>query len=153
MFAPGTTLRLREPQGTEDAPHPYDRVLVVGQSPVQHATSSGSMWAGNDAVGYIIRPLSDFAPTLDKPSGELNDLYEVESYPTDPATGEPIRPENNPLNRPSPEQALAQAAREAEPAPPPRERVPSLQDDRRTPEQVLRQQPAPRGKRKPKTDE
>lgn len=149
MFEPGTILRLREPVGTEEEPSPYDRVKVVGQSPVHHATESKSAWAGADAIGFIITPMT-FGPTLDKPLGQLNELYEVESYPTDPMTGEPLRPENNPRNRPSPEQLLARAAAEQKPAPK-RPPAPSLQADDKSPEQVLRQQPPKRG-RKPKED-
>ena len=142
MYEPGTVLRLREPEGTEDAPAAYDRVEVVGQSPVHHATDSKSAWAGPDAVGFIVRPLGEFAPTVDMPLGQLNALYEVESYPIDPITQEPITPENNPRNQPSPEQLLRRAADEAaalEAARPPRVVAPSLQDNVKSPEQVLRQ--------------
>jgi hypothetical protein len=155
MFEPNTVLRLREPEGTEEEPHPYDRVVVVGQSPVQHATESGSPWAGADATGFIIRPLDGFDATLDKPLGLLDELYEVESYPTDPITGEPLRPENNPRNAPSPEQALAKAARDqAADAPKPRDPSPSLQDNARSPEQVLKRAnpPKPRKPRKENLD-
>ncbi len=136
MFPPGTTLSLKEPN-EED---PYNHVEVVGQSPIQHATGSGSMWAGADAFGFIIRPLDQFGPTLAKPLGLLNELYEVEAWPDDPVTGEPLNPQNNPRHAPSPEQVLAEAAR-TQPAPPKRQPLPSAQDNRRSPEQVLRQQP------------
>lgn len=138
MYEPGTILALREPQSTEDATYPYDRVKVVGQSPVHHVTASGSVWAGADATGFVITPLSDFAPTLDKPLGQLMELYEVEEYPNDPATGLPITPESNPRNAPSPEQALARAAAEQGEPRPQRERTPHVQNDRMSPEQVLR---------------
>lgn len=149
MYEPGTILALREPQSTDESTYPYDRVKVIGQSPVQHATASGSMWAGADATGYIIQPLSDFAPTVDKPFGELAEAYEVEEYPTDPFTGDPITPESNPRNAPSPEQQFAAAAREqaaANPRPQ-RERTPVAQDNSLTPEQVLRQGTASRRKK------
>lgn len=154
MFEPGTVLRLREPEGTDDKPAAYDRVQVVGQSPVQHATASETAWAGPDAVGFILRPLGEFAPTVDKPLGQLNELYEIESYPTDPATGQPLTPESNPRNRPSPEQLLRRASEEAaaEAAREPRPKAPSLQDNVRSPEQVLREAnpPKPRKPRAPK---
>lgn len=151
MFEPGTILALREPQSTEDETYPYDRVLVVGQSPVHHATASGSPFAGADATGFIIRPLEEFAPTVDKPLGLINELYEIEAYPTDPTTGEPLRPENNPRNLPTPEQALRRAAESAPDAPAPRVSLPSVQDNMKSPEQVLREagpQPKPRGRPK-----
>lgn len=139
MYEPGTILSLKDPQSTEEETYPYDRVLVVGQSPVHHATASGSAFAGADAQGYIIRPLEGFAGTVDKPVGLLNEIYDIEAYPTDPTTGEPLRPENNPRNLPTPEQVLAAEAKK-NPTPPakPREPLPSLQDDVRSPEQVLR---------------
>jgi hypothetical protein len=138
MFSPGTILRLRDPQSTDDKPYPYDLVKVVGQSPVQHSTGGDSPWAGPDAFGYIISPVDAFGPTLDKPYGELNDLYEVDEYPTDAVTGQPITPENNPQNRPTPEQILRKASDE-QAAVKKRESVPSLQENGKTPEQVLRE--------------
>jgi hypothetical protein len=140
MYETGTILVLKDPQSTEEETYPYDRVMVVGQSPVHHATASGSTFAGADAVGFIVRPLEEFAGTVDKPLGLLNELYEVESYPTDPTTGEPLRPENNPRNLPTPEQLLAHAAKDS-PAPQTRAPLPSVQDDTRSPEQMLREQP------------
>lgn len=137
MFEPGTILALREPQSTDDNVYPYDRVEVIGQSPVHHATASGSVWAGADATGFIVRPLTEFAPTVDKPYGELAAAYEIEEYPNDPITGNPITPESNPRNAPTPEQILAAAARDEAPAPR-RPRAPSVQDNALSPEQALR---------------
>lgn len=150
MYEPGTILQLRELQSTDDKVYPYDRVKVVGQSPVQHVSSSGSAWAGADATGYIITPLEEFAPTLDKPYGQLEELYEIEAWPTDPVTGEPLTPEANPRNVPTPEQILRKAAAE-QPAPEPRKPAPSVQHNAKSPEQVLREAsgPTPAAKRKP----
>jgi hypothetical protein len=140
MFEPGTILRLREPQSTDDKPYPYDLVKVIGQSPIQHSRpDADSPFAGQDAVGYVITPAGDaFGPTLDKPYGELAEHYEIEAYPTDPVTGEDIKPENNPRNVPSPEQVFAKLARE-QAAEPRRPRTPALQADAKSPEQVLRE--------------
>lgn len=141
MYEPGTILRLREPQGTDEKPYPYDLVKVVGQSPIQHSRpDANTPFAGMDAVGYIITPHADFGPTLDKPYGELAEKYEIESYPTDPITGDPITPEDNPRNRPSPEQALARAARDnAKKEVERRPKSQPLQEDAKSPEQVLRE--------------
>lgn len=142
MFEPGTILRLREPQSTDEKPYPYDLVKVIGQSPIQHSRpDADSPFAGQDAVGYVITPAGDaFGPTLDKPYGELADKYDIEAYPTDPITGEDIKPENNPRNRPSPEQVFAKLAREnAAEAGERRLRAPALQADAKSPEQVLRE--------------
>lgn len=141
MFAPGTILRLREPQSTEEKPYPYDLIEVVGQSPVQHATSSESPWAGPDAVGFVVKPAGTFAPTVDKPLGELNELYEIERYPLDSTTGEPLKPENLPQNVPTPNQILAQASADHYAAQADkqksRKKAPSLQANAKSPEQVL----------------
>lgn len=139
MYEPGTILQLREPQSTDDVIYPYDRVIVVGQSPIQHSTSSETPWAGLDAIGCVIRPLQDHAPTLDKPYGELEQLYDIESWPLDPITQEPLKPENNPRNVPSPLQLLRQAEEESGTAQKPRKPLPSLQQDGRSPVQVLRE--------------
>lgn len=139
MFEPGTILRLREPQSTDDAPYPYDLVKVIGQSPIQHSRADADTpFAGQDAVGYIVQPAGDgFGPTLDKPYGELAALYDIEEYPTDPITGEELKPENTPRGLPSPEQVFAKAAKNSDPSP--RQRTPAVQDDRKSPEQALRE--------------
>lgn len=148
MYEPGTILRLREPQGTDKSPYPYDLVKVVGQSPIQHSRpDANTPFAGMDAVGYIITPVAEFGPTLDKPYGELAEVYDIESYPTDPTTGEPLTPESNPRNLPSPEQFLAQEARkEAKDAVQRRPRSQAIQQNAKSPEQVLRE--AEQAKRK-----
>jgi hypothetical protein len=141
MFQPGTILRLREPQSTDETPYPYDLVKVVGQSPIQHSRpDADSPFAGQDAVGYIITPAGDgFGPTLDKPYGELAELYDIEEYPTDPQTGEQLKPENYATGL-SPEQILARAAREdAKNAAEKRKAAPSLQEDAKSPEQLFRE--------------
>lgn len=157
MFEPGTILALREPQSTEDKPYAYDRVYVVGQSPVQHTSNDpDSPWAQADAIGFLLRPAGDsFGPVIDRPYGEINEAYEVEEYPTNPTTGEPITPENNPRNLPSPEQIFAQESRKAKPDS--RPKAPGFQDDAKTPEQVLREgtggtRPQRKAKEKPKDE-
>lgn len=157
MFEPGTILALRDPQSTDDKPYAYDRVFVVGQSPVQHTSADpNTPWAAQDAIGFILRPAGkSFGPVIDRPYGEINELYEVEEYPTNPVTGEPLKPENNPQNRPSPEQILAAAARDQKPAPQ-RPKAPTFQDNAKTPEQVLREGTGgvrPQRGRKPTADE
>lgn len=140
MYEPGTVLTLREPQSTDDAPYPYDRVVVVGQSPVQHATASNTAWAGPDATGWIIRPLDEHAATIDKPYGELEQMYEVESYPLDPITQQPITPESTPRG-PSPLQFLRRSEEGGE-RPARRAPLPSTQKDGRSPVQMLREDEA-----------
>ena len=99
MYAPGTILKLKEqreptekldrdtgepvlrgPKGREKPvmlEFPYNRVKVIGRSPVSYAND----WTGIDAQGVIIMPLTDFAGNLDEPFGKLQQLYEVESIP------------------------------------------------------------------------
>lgn len=142
MFESGTILALREPQSTKEEPYPYDKVCVVGQSPVQHATAGTSAFAGQDAVGYILRPAGkEFGPVIDRPFGEINELYRIESYPTDPTTGQELKPENFPPGMPSPEQVFSEAAKKEQDAAKKNQRPKAkvTQDNRRSPEQALRQ--------------
>jgi hypothetical protein len=151
MYEPGTILALKEPQSTDDKPYAYDRVEVVGQSPIQHNSSSGSPWAGPDATGYVIRPLEEHAPTLDKPYGELDQLYDVEAYPTDPITQQPITPENNPRNLPSPMQVL-RAEEDGRELPTFRPPLPSVQSDVKSPIRLIQEnQETPAATRRKKT--
>lgn len=86
MYEPGTILTLKEPREPEtndkdqEIEFPYNRVEVVGQSPIQHAIA-GASWVGAEAQGVIVKPLSGFGSTLDEPYGKLKELYDVESIP------------------------------------------------------------------------
>lgn len=80
MYAPDTILTLKKPRSTDDEAFPYDRVKVIGQSPVNHGLRS-EQWAGNNGQGVIVTPLTDFASTIDEPYGKLQRLYDVESMP------------------------------------------------------------------------
>lgn len=80
MYKPGTILTLKEPRSTEKEPFAYDRIEVIGPSPLSHA-SVDSEWTGSNATGVIVKPLTDFGSTLDEPLGRLQSLYDVESVP------------------------------------------------------------------------
>lgn len=80
MYQPDTVLTLKDPRSTEEEPFPYDRVRVVGQSPVDHGLTS-SAWTGSNGQGVIVTPLTSFGSTIDEPYGKLQRLYEVESIP------------------------------------------------------------------------
>lgn len=80
MYAPNTILELKEPKSTEDKPFAYDRVRVVGPSPVDAGVRPSS-WTGGDAQGVIIEPLSEFGAFLDEPFGKLILLYKVIEEP------------------------------------------------------------------------
>lgn len=82
MYDADTILTLKEqraPDPETNEEFPYNRVRVVGESPVQHTTRGD--WTGADARGVIIVPLNNFGSTLDEPFGKLRDLYTVESIP------------------------------------------------------------------------
>lgn len=81
MFKPGTILTLKNPQSTEDYTFPYDRVKVIGTSPVSHAGGAMGNWSGQEAQGIVVAPDPHFGATLDEPYGKLLELYEVESIP------------------------------------------------------------------------
>lgn len=71
---------MKEPKSTEDKPFAYDRVRVIGPSPINHGMTS-SEWEGASGAGVLISPLSDFAANLDEPYGKLTALYNVVEVP------------------------------------------------------------------------
>lgn len=82
MYVKDTILTLkkqREPDAETGEAFPYNRVKVVGESPVSH--SHTGQWTGAEAAGVILTPLSNFGGTLDEPYGKVNALYSVESIP------------------------------------------------------------------------
>ena len=46
MYDKGTILKLREPRSTDDTLFAYDRIEVIGTSPLSHG-SAGSSWVGS----------------------------------------------------------------------------------------------------------
>jgi len=82
VYKPETILKLKNPRGEneEGEPFAYDRVRVVGQSPVNHADIT-SEWVGANGQGVVLEPLSAFGANLDEPYGRVLELYEVESLP------------------------------------------------------------------------
>lgn len=80
MYAPDTILKLKDPRSTDEKAFAYDRVKVIGPSPVNHGPDRTN-YTGDKAKGVIITPLTEFAGNLDEPFGKLQSLYEVESVP------------------------------------------------------------------------
>lgn len=98
MYAQNTILELKEPKtvgtpaegspeeegyvpASEDyQPFPYDRVIVVGPSPVDAGVRPSS-WSGGDAQGVVIRALTSYGSILDEPFGKLQALYNVVEVP------------------------------------------------------------------------
>ena len=77
MYEPETILARTEPKD-----NPYDRVRVVGISPIQHSHNEArGDWVGGQSQSILIEPLADFGATLDVPLGQLQELYDVESVP------------------------------------------------------------------------
>lgn len=82
MYANDTVLRLktlREPDAETGEEFAYNRVRVIGESPISHAHKGD--WTGQDAAGVILTPLSNFGGTIDYPFGFLRETYDVESIP------------------------------------------------------------------------
>ncbi len=82
MYATNTILSLkaqRDPDDETGEEFAYNKVRVIGESPVQH-TSKGE-YEGSDAKGVIVVPMSNFGGTLDEPFGKLRQLYDVEEIP------------------------------------------------------------------------
>ncbi len=114
MYAPETILKLKDPRSTEDVPFPYDRVKVVGQSPVDHGLRS-AQWSGNNGQGVIVTPLEGFASTIDEPYGKLQRLYDVEQMPSVevPVVGT-VEIKSSEQAGPSPEDVFAAVAEKQE---------------------------------------
>lgn len=99
MYVPDTILKLKKQKPAEkikertdpdtgrvrkahSVPFPYNRVRVVGQSPVAHPASE---------PGVIIEPLSYHGGTLDEPLSKIQRLYDVESEPSNEIIIEPVK--------------------------------------------------------------
>lgn len=83
MYEQDTILELkqqRDPDPETGEEFPYNRVRVVGPSPINHGVASAE-WTGAAGAGVIITPLSNFGSTLDEPYGKLTALYEVAEVP------------------------------------------------------------------------
>lgn len=92
MYEADTILTLKEPHEADSETgeeFPYNRVRVVGESPVSHPNKGG--WTGADARGVIIVPLTNFGGNLDEPFGKLREIYDVESIPEHEAPANPVR--------------------------------------------------------------
>jgi hypothetical protein len=82
MYADNTILTLKVPHDPDpetDEEFAYNRVKVIGRSPISHAHKG--KWTGAEAEGVILSPLSNFGGTLDEPFGKCVQLYDVESIP------------------------------------------------------------------------
>lgn len=115
MYETGTILERKEPLGTEEDPNAYDRIQVLGASPVVHSGPSAAEWAGTPgAAGVLIQPAGDtFGSTVDKPFGELQQLYRVVHIPERTQIITPQVTRYDALSYAagkSPEQAFAEAA-------------------------------------------
>ena len=80
MYQPETILAKTEPFADDHPAQPYNRVKVIGQSPINHGLTD-AQWEGAQGQGVIVQPLDGFGATLDEPYGKLRDLYEVEDVP------------------------------------------------------------------------
>lgn len=134
MYTPGTILVLNEPQSTEEKPFAYDKVEVVGPSPVNHGVQAGD-YTGADAQGVIIKTAGeDFGPNLDEPFGKLRAIYTVDYQPE--LVPNLLNPSQTPEGM-TPEQVFDAVAKEQGLKPSDvRERTP-IAPDVRSPEDVL----------------
>jgi hypothetical protein len=119
MFKTDTILTLksqRDPDPETGEEFPYNRVRVIGASPISHPGEKKAdgtpKWAGPDADGCIIEPLSTFAGNLDEPVGKLKKLYDVEFVPPEVEVVREVRikvqqPEDM---GPTPEEVFAEKA-------------------------------------------
>lgn len=90
MYEPDTTLLLKEQRPNDpetDEPFPYNKVRVIGPSPVSHADKGD--WTGTNANGVLVVPVSNFGATLDEPYGKLRQLYDVDEIPVRETDAQP----------------------------------------------------------------
>ena len=135
MYARNTILTRREPF---EAPNPeadppvegdpkyiFNRVRVIGRSPISHMGGAAAEGSGVGAQGVIVEPLEGFGGTVDRPLGELQRDYTIEFEPG-PTQIEPTLRVINAQTReagPSPEEVFATTASEkTESKPRPRRR-------------------------------
>lgn len=115
MYEPDSILELKEQRDPDEETgeaFPYNRVRVVGPSPVNHGVRSAE-WTGADGQGVIITPLSNFGSVLDEPYGKLRDLYTVVEIPVrEGPVQAPVRVINSTTAAagPTPEEVFAQEA-------------------------------------------
>jgi hypothetical protein len=112
MYEPESILKRRDPVAEDDAAAPYNRVRVIGQSPVVHPVTTG--WAGVQSTGVILEPMAGFAAHLDEPLGKVQELYELESAPERQAfVNNPVKVVTPGTAGPSPEEVFEEARRKA----------------------------------------
>lgn len=136
MYDPDTILELKEPKPDEvvearkdpdtgrtrpkhKIPFPYNKVRVVGQSPVDHSAGRQGTWQGAAAQSVLIEPLSGHGSTLDEPLGKIQKLYKVVSVPSNEILVEPIRVvrSTSASAGPSPEEVFAKESPGVPPKP------------------------------------
>lgn len=117
MYEQDTILVLKEqyqrpPDEETGEEFAYNRVRVVGPSPIDHGIANAE-WEGPNGQGVIITPLTNFGATLDEPYGKLAALYDVEFVPETVIEVQPtIRVINSTSNSagPTPEEQFAAEA-------------------------------------------
>jgi hypothetical protein len=113
MYEPGTILVAKNPKGEDYA---FDRVRVIGPSPIHHGQASMGEWVGSDGSGVLVEPLSAFSANIDEPFGKLQAMYDIESVPAEQVLE--VKPVTVLRPGPSPEEFFAaEAAKEPKRAP------------------------------------
>lgn len=130
MFARDTILARREPFAAPDPKadppvegdprHIYNRVRVIGPSPVAHLGGQPAEWqSGPGSQGVVVEPLDGFGGNVDRPLGELQRDYFIDKEPTPMLVEQKIRVINAATREagPTPEEVFAEAAQQATPRP------------------------------------
>lgn len=114
MYEPGTILALKEPRDDDQDGNefPYNRVSVIGASPVIHSGIK-SEWVGALEQGVVVSPLSSFAANIDEPLGKLQQLYKVESVPEHEIEVQKIVVKTAAQMGPTPEEVFADLAEDS----------------------------------------
>lgn len=85
MYVPGTILTLKDQRETDPETgevYAYNEIEFVTTSPVSILDTEG--WTGEDATFCVLVPRSNFGGTINRPFGQIRELYEIKSVPAGP---------------------------------------------------------------------
>lgn len=85
MYEPGTTLKLKkqvDPDKETGEIYAYNLIRFIQVSPVSVADAEG--WTGADAEFCVCVPIANFGGNINRPFGQLRELYEIDTLPPSP---------------------------------------------------------------------
>lgn len=115
MYVPGSILTLKtpiDPDPETGEVYAYNEVKFVAPSPVSIVDTEG--WEGENATFCVLVPMSNFGANINRPFGQLRELYEIKSVPEQPGVESvDAIPRIKTIEEQEAERAAAIAARDA----------------------------------------